>query len=58
LVSSLSADDKQIARFAKDVIVEHGDAVIVQADHHRQAWEIIREVIRDLPGPDFKKGLT
>ncbi len=55
MVSSLPTDDKQIARIAKDMMVEHGDAAIVQADYQHQAWEVIREVIRDLLGSDFKK---
>ncbi len=58
MVSSLPPDDKKIPRIAKDMIAEHGDAAIVQADYHHQAWEVIREVIRDLLESDFKKGLT
>ena len=58
LASSLPPDDKQIPRIAEDMIAEHGDAAIVQADYQHQAWEVIREVIRDLLGSDFKKDLT
>ncbi len=55
LVTPFPTDDKQIARVAKDMIAEHGNAAIAQADQHHQTWEVIREVIRDLQEFDAKK---
>ena len=50
MASYLPPDDKQIPRIAEDMIAEHGDAAIIQADYQHQAWEVIHEVIRDLLG--------
>ena len=70
LVTPLPMDDDQIIRAANKMIAEHGDAAIAQADQRMsvckcegfysvaKTWEIIREVIRDLQGSDFKKGQT
>ncbi len=38
---------KEIARVAEDMIAEHGNAAIVQADQRHKTWELIREIIRD-----------
>ncbi len=63
LVTPFPTDDKQIARVnkeiarvAKDMIAEHGNAAIARADQHHQTWEAIREVIRDLLESGAKKG--
>jgi len=56
LIRHLPTNEHEILRAAKEVIAEHGDAAIVQADYQHQAWEVIREVIRDLLEPDAKKG--
>ncbi len=55
LVTPFPTDDKQIARVAKDMIAEHGNAAIGRADQHHQTWEVIREVIRGLQEFDAKK---
>ena len=55
LVTPFPTDDKQIARVAKDMIAEHGNAAVARADQHHQTWEVIREVIRDLQEFDAKK---
>ena len=55
LVTPFPTDEKQIARVAKDMIAEHGNGAITQADQHHQTWEVIREVIRDLQEFDAKK---
>ncbi len=47
--------DKEIARVAKDMIAEHGNAAIGRADQRRQTWELIREVIRDMQKSGAKK---
>ncbi len=56
LIRHYPTDDNQIARVAKDMIAEHGNAAISEADLHHQTWEVIREVIRDLLESDAKKG--
>ncbi len=55
LVTPFPTDDKQIARVAKDMIAEHGNAAIARADQHHQTWEVIREIIRDIQRFDAKK---
>ena len=47
-IAPLPTDDGQIARVAKDMIAEHGNAAVVQADQRHKTWELIREVIRDI----------
>ena len=54
-IAPLPTDDREIARAAKDMIAEHGNAAIAQADQRHQAWELIREVIRDMQESDAKK---
>ena len=56
MAARLPSDNIQIEQIAKDMIAEHGDAAIAEADQHHQAWEAIREIIRDLLESDFKKG--
>jgi hypothetical protein len=56
LIRHLPTNEHEIVRAAKEVIAEHGDAAIIQADLHHQTWEVIREVIRDLLESDAKKG--
>ncbi len=46
-IAPLPTDDGQIARGAKDMIAEHGNAAIVQADQRHKTWELIRATIRD-----------
>jgi len=58
LVTLLPIDDKQVVWAAKDMMAEHGDAAIAQANQRHQTWELIREVIRDLQESDFKEGQT
>ncbi len=55
LAAPFPTDEKQIARVAKDMIAEHGNAAIARADQHHQTWEAIREVIRDLLGFGAKR---
>ena len=47
--------NKEIARVAKDMIAEHGNTAIAQADQRHQTWVLIREVIRDMQESDAKK---
>ena len=47
--------NKEIARVAKDMIAEHGNTAIAQADQRHQTWELIREVIRGIQESDAKK---
>ncbi len=54
-IAPLPTDDGQIARVAKDMIAEHGNAAIAQADQRHQTWVLIREVIRDMQESDAKK---
>ncbi len=67
MVTPLPIDDNQIVRAAEDMIAEHGDAAIAQADQRMsvckcegfysvaKTWELIREVIRDVQESNFKK---
>ncbi len=55
MVTPFPTDNKQIGRVAKDMIAEHGNDAIAQADQHHQTWETIREVIRDMQRFDAKK---
>jgi hypothetical protein len=55
LAAPFPTDEKQIARVAKDMIAEHGNAAIGRADQRHQTWVLIREVIRDMQESDAKK---
>ncbi len=55
LAAPFPTDEKQIARVAKDMIAEHGNAAIARADQRHQTWVLIREVIRDMQESDAKK---
>jgi hypothetical protein len=59
LVDHLPIDGAQIARAAEELIAQHGDSALAQADkqirscesegfdHVAETWKLIREVIRD-----------
>ncbi len=54
-IAPLQTDDgqialvsKEIARVAEDMIAEHGNAAVGQADQRHKTCELIREVIRDI----------
>lgn len=61
MVSALPLDDSQIARAAEDLMAEYGDEALAKAetqvkilksqgfDSIAKTWELIREVIKDLP---------
>ena len=64
MVSALPLDDSQIARAAEDLMAEYGDEALAKADSQvkilksqgfdsiAKTWELIREVIKDLPQSD------
>ncbi len=66
MVSALPLDESQIARAAEEMIAEHGDEALSNADEQINAlksegfnsvaktWEIIREVIKDVQKSDDK----
>ncbi len=79
MVSALPLDDSQIARAAEDLLAEYGDEALTKADDQvkilrsqgfdsiAKTWELIREVIKDMPQPGeqtrgyenaLKKGVT
>lgn len=59
LVKHLPMDGEQVARAAEEMIAQHGDSALAQADkqikdsesegfdHVAETWKLIREVIRD-----------
>lgn len=61
MVSALPLDDSQIARAAEDLMAEYGDEALAKAENQvkilksqgfdsiAKTWELIREVIKDLP---------
>jgi hypothetical protein len=61
VVSALPLDDSQIARAAEDLMAEYGDEALAKAENQvkilksqgfdsiAKTWELIREVIKDLP---------
>ncbi len=62
LVTPFPTDDRQtarlnkeIARVAKEMIAEHGNTAIAQADQRHRTWVLIREAIRDMQEFDAKK---
>ena len=64
MVSALPLDDSQIARAAEDLMAEYGDEALAKAENQvkilksqgfdsiAKTWELIREVIKDLPQSD------
>ena len=64
MVSALPLDDSQIARAAEDLMAEYGDEALAKADSQvkilksqgfdsiAKTWELIREVIKDMPQSD------
>ncbi len=66
MVSALPLDDSQIARAAEDLMAEYGDEALAKAesqvkilksqgfDSIAKTWELIREVIKDLPQSDHQ----
>ncbi len=60
----LPIDGEQIARAAEELIAQHGDSAVAQADkqirtsesegfgHVAETWKVIREVVRDTQQSD------
>ncbi len=63
----LPIDGEQVARAAEEVIAQHGDSALAQADKQNntcesegfgsaaETWKLIREVIRDIQQSDTTK---
>ena len=59
MVNHLPIDGKQVARAAEEMIAQHGDSALVEADKQirtcesegfdyvAETWKLIREIIRD-----------
>jgi hypothetical protein len=68
MISTWPLDEFQIAHAAEDMIREHGDEALTNADDRikklnsdgfesvANTWELIREVIKDKQEPDNMRG--
>ncbi len=64
MANHLPIDGEQVARAAEEMIAQHGDSALAEADkqigasesegfdHVAEAWKLIREVIRDTQQSD------
>jgi hypothetical protein len=68
LANHLPIDGEQVARAAEEMIAQHGDSALVEADKQirtcesegfdyvAETWKLIREVIRDTQQSDTTTG--